>query len=151
MIRRNRRKASRWNSGFTLMELMIVLVIIGVLAAAVAPVLVNRAEKARTVRAKADLKQIADQCQLFKMDQARYPDSLEDLSTQPSYAKNWPAGGYFDKALKDPWGADYVFQKPGDNGKEFDVITYGADNQQGGEGTDADIHYWTMDDDTSKK
>lgn len=146
MIRRDRRKASRRNGGFTLMELMIVLVIIGVLAAAVTPVLVSRADKAKVTRAKADIHHIADQIKLFKMEQDRYPDAMEDLVNKPSYAKGWPEGGYLEKTPKDPWGGDYIFRKPADNGKEFDVMAYGADNQTGGEGYDADLSYWTMDD-----
>ncbi|MCC6740515.1 MAG: type II secretion system major pseudopilin GspG [Planctomycetia bacterium] len=151
MLNRYRRLARRADGGFTLMELMIVLVIIGVLAAAVTPVLVSRADKARVTRAKGDIKHIADQVKLFKMEQNRYPDTMEDLVTKPSYAKDWPEGGYLDRVPKDPWGNEYIFRKPADNGKEFDVIAYGADNQQGGEGFDADLSYWTLDDDTQKK
>lgn len=146
MLRRDRRNIRRANSGFTLMELMIVLVIIGVLAAAVTPVLVSRADKAKVTRAKGDIKHIADQVKLFKMEQNRFPDAMEDLVNRPSFAKDWPEGGYLEKVPKDPWGAEYIFKKPADNGKEFDIIAYGADNQQGGEGFDADLSYWTMDD-----
>ncbi len=150
MLRRDRRNIRRANSGFTLMELMIVLVIIGVLAAAVTPVLVSRADKAKVTRAKGDIKHIADQVKLFKMEQNRYPDAMEDLVNRPSFAKDWPEGGYLEKVPKDPWGSDYIFKKPADNGKEFDIIAYGADNQQGGEGFDADLSYWTMDDEQKK-
>jgi general secretion pathway protein G len=147
--RRDHRR--RRMAGFTLMELMIVLVIIGVLAAAVTPVLVSRADKAKVTRAKGDIKHIADQVKLFKMEQNRWPDTLEDLVTKPSYAKDWPEGGYLEKVPKDPWGQEYVFRRPGDNGKDYDIIAYGADNQQGGDGFDADISYWTMDETTEKK
>lgn len=150
MLRRDRRNIRRANSGFTLMELMIVLVIIGVLAAAVTPVLVSRADKAKVTRAKGDIKHIADQVKLFKMEQNRYPDAMEDLVNRPSFAMDWPEGGYLEKVPKDPWGSDYIFKKPADNGKEFDIIAYGADNQQGGEGFDADLSYWTMDDEQKK-
>lgn len=150
MLRRDRRNIRRANSGFTLMELMIVLVIIGVLAAAVTPVLVSRADKAKVTRAKGDIKHIADQVKMFKMEQNRYPDAMEDLVNRPSFAKDWPEGGYLEKVPKDPWGADYIFKKPADNGKEFDIVAYGADNQQGGEGFDADLSYWTMDDEQKK-
>ena len=150
MLRRDRRHIRRANSGFTLMELMIVLVIIGVLAAAVTPVLVSRADKAKVTRAKGDIKHIADQVKLFKMEQNRYPDAMEDLVNRPSFAKDWPEGGYLEKVPRDPWGADYIYKKPADNGKEFDIAAYGADNQQGGEGFDADLSYWTMDDEQKK-
>jgi general secretion pathway protein G len=151
MLRSARRIARRANGGFTLMELMIVLVIIGVLAAAVTPVLVSRADKAKVTRAKGDIKHIADQVKLFKMEQNKYPDAMEDLVTRPSYAKDWPEGGYLEKSPKDPWGGEYIFRKPADNGREFDIIAYGADNVQGGEGFDADLSYWTLDDDPAKK
>ena len=151
MLRRDRRNVRRANSGFTLMELMIVLVIIGVLAAAVTPVLVARAEKAKVVRSKADIKTIGTAVMLFKMDQSRYPDAMEDLVTRPSIAKEWPEGGYLQKAPKDAWGGEYLYRKPADNGKEFDVMSYGADNQQGGDGNDADLSYWTLDDEPTKK
>ena len=149
MIRRDRRIV-RLDGGFTLMELMIVLVIIGVLAAAVTPVLVSRADKAKVTRAKGDIKHIVDQVNLFKMEQNRYPDTMDDLINRPSYAKDWPKDGYLEKSPKDPWGGDYILKKPADNGKDFDVIAYGADNQQGGEGYDADLSYWTMDDEQKK-
>lgn len=150
MLRRDRR-IPRLDGGFTLMELMIVLVIIGVLAAAVTPVLVSRADKAKVTRAKGDIKHIADQVKLFKMEQNRYPDTMEDLITRPSYAKDWPKDGYLEKTPKDPWGAEYLLKKPADNGKDFDVNSYGADNQAGGEGYDADLSYWTLDETDEKK
>lgn len=140
MHRRRTRQA-----GFTLMELMIVLVIIGVLAAAVTPALVSRAEKAKVARAKADISNIATQVKMFKADNSKYPETLQDLVTKPSYAKEWPEGGYIEKLTKDPWDNDYILRVPGENGKEFDVISYGADNQQGGEGNDSDLSYWTLD------
>ena len=150
MLRRNARRNAR-RSAFTLMELMIVLVIIGVLAAAVVPGLVNRAEKAKVARAKADISNIATQVKMFKADNSRYPESLNDLTTKPSYAKDWPEGGYIEKLSQDPWDNDYILRVPGDNGKDYDVISYGADNTQGGDGNDADLSYWTMNDKKDSK
>lgn len=146
----NRQRRNR-QSGFTLMELMIVLVIIGILAAAVAPVLINRTDKARVITAKGNLKTICDQLKMFRADNSRYPDTLEDLVNKPSYSKEWPEGGYLEKVPKDPWGGEYVYRRPGESGKDFDLIALGADNQTGGESFDADINYWTMDEDSSKK
>jgi len=143
MLSHDRRRTRR-NAGFTLMELMIVLVIIGVLAAAVTPALINRAEKAKITRAKADIVNIANQVKLFKADNSRYPESVQDLINKPSYAKDWPAGGYLEKLEDDPWGNAYVLRVPGDNGKDYDVISYGADGTQGGEDSDADLSYWTL-------
>jgi len=145
MSRRQRR-----NQGFTLMELMIVVVIIGILAAAVTPALVSRAEKAKVARAKADIANIAQQVKMFKADNSRFPDTLQDLVTKPSYAKEWPQDGYLEKLSKDPWGGEYLLVRPGPEGKEYDVTSYGADQQQGGEGNDADLSYWTLDDQGKK-
>jgi general secretion pathway protein G len=145
-MRQDNRRNRRRNAGFTLMELMIVLVIIGVLAAAVTPALVARAEKAKITRAKADIVNIANQVKMFKADNSKYPETLEDLVTKPSYAKEWPQGGYLEKLENDPWGNPYVLRVPGDNSREYDVISYGADGTQGGEDNDADLTYWTLND-----
>lgn len=129
--------------GLTLMELMVVLVTIGLLAVAVTARLMDRGERAKNVsRAKADISNLGTQVKLFKADNSRYPAALIDLVTKPSYAKEWPEGGYIEKLSKDPWDRDYVLLVPGDHESEFDVISYGADGRNCGEGLDADLHFF---------
>ncbi len=131
--------------GFTLIELMVVLVIIGVLGALIVPNLIDRADDARVTAARTDVNNLMQALKLYKLDNQRYPGSdqgLEALSKKPTVGvipPNWKP--YVDKLPADPWGRPYQFLNPGLKG-EIDVFTFGADGQPGGEGKNADIGSW---------
>ena len=131
--------------GFTLIEIMVVLVIIGVLAALIAPNVLNRAADARVTAARTDVNNLMQALKLYKLDNQRYPSAeqgLEALVRKPSAgpnAPNWKP--YLDKLPPDPWGRAYQYLNPGLKG-EIDVFSFGADGQAGGEGQDADIGSW---------
>lgn len=135
------------HSGFTLIEVMIVIVILGVLAALIVPKVMGRPDEARVIAAKQDIATIMQSLKLYKLDNRRYPSTeqgLVALVQKPSLAPlpdNWNPGGYLEKLPKDPWGKPYVYLSPGLNG-EIDVMSYGADGQAGGQGVDADIGNW---------
>lgn len=140
------RKASR---GFTLIEIMVVVVIMGVLAALVVPKLMGRADDARITAAKQDIATMMQALKLYKLDNQRYPTTeqgLQALIARPSSgpaAPNWKSGGYIEKLPKDPWGGQYQYLSPGVRG-EVDIFSYGADGQPGGAGTDADVGSWDL-------
>jgi len=131
--------------GFTLIELMVVLVIIGVLAALIVPNVLDRAEEAKVTAARTDVGRLMQALKLYKLDSQRYPSSeqgLEALVSRPTVGTvptNWKK--QLDKLPADPWGRPYQYLNPGVNG-EIDVFSFGADGQPGGEGTDADIGSW---------
>lgn len=131
--------------GFTLIELMVVLVIIGVLAALIVPNVLDRADDARTTAAKTDVNNLMQALKLYRLDNQRYPtgeQGLAALTTKPTAgpaAPNWRP--YLDKLPADPWGRPYQFMNPGVH-SEVDVLSLGADGQPGGEGKDADIGSW---------
>jgi len=131
--------------GFTLIEVMVVVVILGVLAAIVVPKIMSRPDDARAVAARADVAAITQALKLYRLDNAFYPTTEQGLSavvTQPASApipSNWKRGGYLDRVPKDPWGHEYRYLNPGLKG-EIDVFSLGADGQQGGEGVNADIY-----------
>lgn len=135
--------------GFTLIEIMVVVVILGLLAAIVAPNVMRRIDDAQIAKAKQDIRSYDTALSLFRMDNFKYPTSdqgLAALVTQPgdSSIRNFPEGGYLKGGLrKDPWGNDYRYQSPGSHG-EYDLFTLGADNQEGGEGINADIGNWSI-------
>jgi len=134
--------------GFTLIEIMVVVVILGILAALVAPNVIRRIDDARVTKAKQDIRAYETALNLYRMDNFRYPTTeqgLEALVKQPTdpNIRNWKQGGYIDGLKKDPWGNDYLFISPGTRG-EFDLYTLGADGQPGGEGPDADIGNWNI-------
>ena len=135
-------------AGFTLIEIMVVVVILGILAAIVAPNVISRIDDAQINRAKQDVRAIESALHLYRLDNFRYPSTdqgLEALVNRPAdpSIRNWREGGYLEKVPMDPWGQQYNYLHPGQNA-EFDVWTYGADGQPGGEGIDADIGNWTI-------
>ena len=131
--------------GFTLIELMVVLVIIGVLAALIVPNVLDRADDSRVTAAKTDVNNLMQALKLYKLDNQRYPtgeQGLQALVAKPSTGpapSNWKP--YLDKLPGDPWGRPYQYANPGVKGP-IDVFSYGADGQAGGEGKDADIGSW---------
>lgn len=136
-------KAKR-SAGFTLIEVMVVVVIIGVLATLVLPRVLNRTDDAYQAAVKSDIQALTSAFKLYKLDNFNYPTTdqgIESLVNQPGGAKNWKQGGYVDQLPTDPWGNPYQYLSPGRNG-EFDVWSYGADGQPGGEGANADIGNW---------
>jgi len=143
----DRRRARE--GGFTLIEIMVVVVILGILAALVAPNVISRIDDAQINRAKQDIRAVESALHLYRLDNFKYPTTdqgLEALVTQPAdpSIRNWRAGGYLDKIPVDPWGQPYQYLQPGQNG-EFDVFTLGADEQPGGEGINGDIGNWNID------
>lgn len=135
----------RVQNGFTLIELMVVLLIIGVLAALIVPNVLGRADDARVTAAKTDVNNLMQALKLYKLDNQRYPSAeqgLQALLTKPTTAPvppNWKS--YLDLLPNDPWGKPYVYLNPGIKG-EVDVMSLGADGQPGGEGNNADIGSW---------
>jgi general secretion pathway protein G len=135
--------------GFTLIEIMVVVVIMGVLAALVVPKLLNRTGESKVAAAKVDISTIMQALKLYKLDNQRYPSTeqgLQALLTKPTTgpaANGWKAGGYLEKMPKDPWGNPYQYMSPGIHG-EVDVISLGADGAPGGTGDDADIGSWEI-------
>ncbi len=131
--------------GFTLIELMVVLVIIGVLAALIVPNVLDRADDARTTAARTDVANLMQALKLYKLDNQRYPTAeqgLRALVSKPTVnpvPPNWKP--YVEKLPNDPWGRPYQYLNPGVKG-EIDVMSFGADGQSGGEGKDADIDSW---------
>jgi len=136
--------------GFTLIEIMVVVVIIGILAAWLMPQLVGRADQARVARAKLDIKTLSVTLDLFKVDNGYYPSTEEGLKAlveKPASASHWPEGGYLKglKSLpKDPWGRPYEYVSPGEGGLPYEVVCYGADGKPGGDGFAADISSATL-------
>jgi len=127
------------SAGFTLIEIMVVVFILGLLVTLVAPKIIGRTDEARRVKAMADIKGIEEALHLFKLDNGFYPTTdqgLQALVTRPSNARNYSPDGYLDKLPIDPWGNPYVYFS---DGQDYLVKSYGADGQEGGEGKNADI------------
>ena len=133
--------------GFSLIEIMVVLVILGILAALVAPNVMQGIDKALITQAKTDMKSIDTALSLYKMDNFIFPRTEQGLQALVSKSdiapvpKNFRKDGYLTKLPKDPWGADYIYISPGEHGP-YDIYTLGQDGAPGGEGLDADIGNW---------
>ncbi|MDW4500484.1 type II secretion system major pseudopilin GspG [Sulfitobacter sp. D35] len=138
------------DSGFSLLELMVVVVIMSILALVIVPRVIDRPDQARVARAQADIAVLENALQLYKLDNFRYPTTEQGLSalvekpTRDPVPANFTDGGYIDRLPKDPWGGDYQYLSPGVHG-EFDVFSYGADGATGGDGMNTDIGSWTSD------
>lgn len=137
-------------SGFSLIEIMVVVVIIGLLASIVAPMVLDRADEARVNKVRADFKSIQTALNLYRIDNYVYPSSeqgLEALVTKPTanpIPRNWRSTGYIDQVPMDPWGNPYLYISPGET-REYDIYTLGADGVSGGEGQNADLSVWDQD------
>jgi len=142
-------KIEHKQKGFTLIEIMVVVVILGILISFAALNILDEPDKARVVAAKNDIRTLGNALKLYRLDNGKYPTTeqgLIALSQKPTSGRsprNYKPGGYLDKLPKDPWGGEYQYLSPGVRG-EIDIFTYGADNQPGGEGWDADIGNWTI-------
>lgn len=142
--RRNQTSAQR---GFTLIEIMVVVVILSILAAIIVPRIMDRPDQARLVKARQDIRVIESAMKLYKLDNHVYPSTeqgIEALVTRPTgspEARNWKEGGYLDRLPRDPWDYDYLYLNPGVHG-DIDIFSQGADGQPGGEGINGDIGNW---------
>jgi len=137
--------------GFTLIEIMVVITILGILAALIVPRIVGRTDDARIAAARQDIASLMQALKLYRLDNGRYPSTeqglralIEKPSTEP-VPNNWKQGGYLERSSlpKDPWGKEYQYLSPGVKG-EIDVFSFGRDGQSGGEGPDADIGSWSI-------
>lgn len=142
---------NRRQTGFSLLEIMVVVVIIGILVATIAPNLFGETERARLTRVKVDITSLEDALERYKMENFIYPttdqglESLVTQSTLPPEPKHFKQGGYVKRLQKDPWGNDYQYISPGQFGP-YDLFTLGADGEIGGEGANADIGNWNLND-----
>ncbi|HEU4851578.1 MAG TPA: type II secretion system major pseudopilin GspG [Telluria sp.] len=138
---------TRLQRGFTLVEIMVVVVIIGILGALVVPKLLGRTGEARVTAARTDITKLKTALQLYKLDNQRYPTTeqgLQALVVKPTTgpaANGWKGGGYIEKLPNDPWGNPYQYLSPGIH-SEADIFSWGADGQRGGTGDDADVGSW---------
>lgn len=139
------------NSGFTLIELMVVVVILGILASLIAPRLMGRTDEAKIVKAKVDISAIETGLKLYRLDNGTYPTTeqglmalIEEPATEPLPAK-WHKGGYLDRdqVPKDPWGREYIYLCPGVH-NEYDILSYGADGAPEGDESNSDIRSWEL-------
>ncbi|HUX82778.1 MAG TPA: type II secretion system major pseudopilin GspG [Halothiobacillus sp.] len=133
--------------GFTLIEVMVVVVILAILATIVVPKIMDRPDDARVVKAKQDVRAIESALHLYKLDNLYYPTTDQGLAAlvkPPANAQNWRRGGYLDRLPMDPWNRPYQYLSPGQHG-DFDIYSLGADGQPGGKGVNADIGNWQED------
>ena len=135
-------------SAFTLIEIMVVIVILGILATLIMPKILDRPEQAKRTAARLQIAHFKTALQLYKLDVGHYPTAgeggLNALVTNPGVT-GWKTGGYLDSDSlpKDPWGNAYVYTCPGQNSRDYDIVSYGATGQPGGTGTDAEIESWS--------
>jgi len=136
--------------GFTLIEIMVVVVIIGLLAAVILPNVFGNVGRAQRTKAKSDIQAIETGLTMFKLDNYKYPSTdagLQALTQRPNdpTIRNWREGGYLKRISLDPWSNPYQYVFPGTHGQEYDLYSFGADGQEGGEGENADIGNWNLD------
>jgi len=139
------------NQGFTLIELMVVIIILGILAMWVAPKIMSRPGEARQVKARLDIQNLETALKLYKLDNTVYPgteqglQALVEMPESGTIPKKWKKGGYLekDRVPKDPWGNDFIYLSPGLKG-DFDIISYGADGAPGGEDENKDVNNWEI-------
>lgn len=148
-MRLGRLTGGRGAAALTLVELMVVIVILGILATLIMPKVLNRPEQARRVKARVQIHSFQSALALFKTDTGRYPttaEGLDALVADPG-VRGWHKGGYLeqDKVPLDPWGNRYVYQSPGRNSRDLDIVSYGRDGQPGGNDDDRDIESWNLD------
>jgi general secretion pathway protein G len=135
--------------GFTLIEIMVVIVILGILAALIVPKVMSRPDEARVVAARQDIAALSQALKLYRLDNKRYPTTEQGLPalvsrpTQMPVPDNWKGGGYVERLPLDPWSKSYQYLNPGLHG-EIDIFSYGADGAPGGDGMDADIGNWSL-------
>lgn len=138
----------RQSSGFTLIEVMVVVVILGILAAFIVPKIIGRPDEAKVAKVKSDVRALQSACDMYRLDNGIYPTTeqgLEALVKKPTtepVPSSWRIGGYIQKLSKDPWGRDYLYLNPGEH-TEIDIFSYGADGKAGGEGINAVIGNWS--------
>ena len=141
----------KFNQGFTLIEIMVVVIILGLLAGLIVPRIMGRPEEAKRTKAALQIRSLESALKLYRLDNGVYPDTeqgLEALIKKPETGiipKNWRKGGYLDssKVPKDPWSKNFIYVMPGDHG-DFDLSSYGRDGEKGGEGNNADISKWEL-------
>lgn len=144
-------RSTRRQRGFTLIEVMVVVVILGILAAVVVPRVMDRPDQARITKVKSDVRALESALNLYRLDNFNYPTTeqgLIALVTMPSGTdapRNYRSGGYIDRLQQDPWGNDYQYLRPGRDGRDYDLYSLGADGRPGGEGANADIGNWNVD------
>ena len=134
--------------GFTLIELMIVVVILGLLATIIMPKILSKPDKARVATARINIRQIMTALALFKSENGRFPttsEGLEALVSNPGGLPDYDPDGYLEKVPLDPWKNNYAYLSPGLNGRDFDLVSFGKDGANGGTGYDADIESWNLD------
>ncbi len=143
----NKTAQLRSQRGFTLIEIMVVIVIIALMGGIVGPAIFSKVQQAEETRVAQDIRAIENALKLYRLDNFDYPgqsDGLDALLTEPASARNW-RGPYLEDVPVDPWDQIYRYAYPGTHGKEVEVFTFGRDNQQGGEGSDADWGNWNID------
>lgn len=137
--------------GFTFIEIMVVIVILGILATLIVPKIMGRPDEARRVKAQVDIQSLETALKLYNLDNGYYPsteqglEALVELPNSGQLPRSWREGGYLEKGRvpQDPWGNEYIYLSPGEHG-DFDLLSYGADGQSGGEGKNEDIGNWSM-------
>ncbi len=149
MAKLNEKTLRRSERGFTLIEIMVVVVILGILAAIVVPRLLDNPDEARITKAKIDIKGLEQALGMFKLHNGFFPTTEQGLAAlveKPTVGRipsKFQEGGYLKKVPTDPWGTPYVYLSPGIH-DDFDIISYGADKEPGGEGKDADVNSWDL-------
>jgi general secretion pathway protein G len=137
--------------GFTLIEIMVVVIIIGLLAAFIVPQVMGRVDEARITKVKGDLQMLETAISMYRLDTARFPTKEQGLlallkKPEDPAVRNWKPGGYLSRVSKDPWGNDYRYEYPGTHGREYDLFSVGPDGQEGTSETDKDnVGNWNLD------